>query len=323
MCIQTPEILGLNLSMDAVLHELEGLGVQQNGFAYVFIDAINETTYKSIWYVGLWSLIDKMQNYPHIKLVISVRNGYEKIVFDDTVLKKLSDGNIVCLEHTGFRNESVEATKTFLDHYGIPFLPSYFLQEEMTNPLFLTLFCKNYSGENFDMLTLFERLMERADSEAQKTIGIAEPLNVLFDLVEEIVEMCLQNGTYTIAQKELFKLEFWNVYGLSAKKLEYVASLVKSGFLITMASEYTESYSFGYNLLQDFVCAKKIVNDYPEKEKLVAYICDVLLKIEEGNITNYHNIDVFVGMEFIIMITVKFMENFSRKILLNKERKVA
>ncbi len=294
VCIQTPEILGLNLSMDAVLHELEGLGVQQNGFAYVFIDAINETTYKSIWYVGLWSLIDKMQNYPHIKLVISVRNGYEKIVFDDTVLKKLSDGNIVCLEHTGFRNESVEATKTFLDHYGIPFLPSYFLQEEMTNPLFLTLFCKNYSGENFDMLTLFERLMERADSEAQKTIGIAEPLNVLFDLVEEIVEMCLQNGTYTIAQKELFKLEFWNVYGLSAKKLEYVASLVKSGFLITMASEYTESYSFGYNLLQDFVCAKKIVNDYPEKEKLVAYICDVLLKIEEGNITNYHNIDVFV-----------------------------
>ena len=40
VCIQTPEILGLNLSMDAVLHELEGLGVQQNGFAYVFIDVV-------------------------------------------------------------------------------------------------------------------------------------------------------------------------------------------------------------------------------------------------------------------------------------------
>lgn len=294
VCIQTPEILGINLSMDAVLHKLEGLGIQQNRFAYLFLDAINETTYKNIWHVGLWSLIGKMQYYPHVKLVISVRNGYEKIVFDDTVLKKMSDGTIVCIEHTGFRNESVEATKTFLDHYSIPFLPSYFLQEEMTNPLFLTLFCKNYSGENFDMLTLFERLMERADSEAQKAIGITEPLNVLFDLVEEIVEVCLRNGTYTITQKELFKLDFWNVYGLSAEKIEYVASLVKSGFLITMASEYTESYAFAYNLLQDFVCAKKIVNHYPEKEKLVAYICDVLLKIEDGNILSYHNIDVFV-----------------------------
>ena len=72
----------------------------------------------------------------------------------------------------------------------------------MTNPLFLTLFCKNYSGENFDMLTLFERLMERADREAQKAIGITEPLDVLFDLVEEIVDLCLQKGTYSITQKE-------------------------------------------------------------------------------------------------------------------------
>lgn len=88
VCIQTPEILGLNLSMDAILHKLESLGVQQSGFAYVFLDAINETTYKNIWYVGLWNLIEKIQNYPHVKLVISVRNGYEKIVFDDTILKQ-------------------------------------------------------------------------------------------------------------------------------------------------------------------------------------------------------------------------------------------
>ena len=118
VCIQTPEILGLNLSMDAVLHKLEGLGVQKNGFAYVFLDAINETTYKNIWYVGLWSLIDKIQDYPHVKLVISVRNGYEKIVFDDTILKQMSDGEIVCFPNYIF-HYFLLIVLLFLTHHAL------------------------------------------------------------------------------------------------------------------------------------------------------------------------------------------------------------
>ncbi len=81
--------------------------------------------------------------------MISVRAGYEGLVFNDAIVEKIKDGSYIELFHTGFRKESIEATKEFLNHYGIPFSPSYFLQQDMTNPLFLTLYCKSYTGEVF------------------------------------------------------------------------------------------------------------------------------------------------------------------------------
>ncbi len=291
---QIPEILGGNLTLDALLHKLEAIGVQQNRHVSILIDAINESTYKDIWKVGLLPFINQIKQYPHIKLAISVRDGYEKLVFSDSMLHEISVGNIEQIIHKGFREESVEATKMFLNYYGIPFAPSYFLQAEMTNPLFLTLFCKNHTGDDYDLYSLFEHLMERADEEAQKAVEISGSFSLLQHLVDEIVDICLEKGTYSVTQQELFELCFWNRYGLESKKLAYVAALVRSGFLISMAMEYTESYSFGYNLLQDFVCAKKIIRLYPEKETLISYIQSHLLKIEEGRIVNYHNIDIFI-----------------------------
>lgn len=291
---QIADVIGVNLEMEALLHKLEGIAIQQNCCVCIFIDAINESTYKNVWKNGLPLLLNMIRKYPHIRLAISVRSGYEKIVFNEAILKQINEGEIGLVKHQGFREESIRATRTFLNHYGISFVPSFFLQSEMTNPLFLTLFCKNYSGENYDMFTLFERLIERANEEAQMAAGLDESLCILQYLVDEIVDVCLEKETQIITQEELFDMKFWERYGLSFKKIPYVTSLVRSGFMISMASEMEESYSFGYNLLQDFVCAKKVIKKYPRKSELISYIQADLLKIREGSITNYHNIDVFI-----------------------------
>ena len=94
-----------------------------------------------------------VRKYPHVKLALSVRSGYEKLVFNESIQKEIDEEKIVTVKHRGFRGESIDATRTFLNHYRIPFVPSYFLQSEMTNPLFLTMFCKNYVGENYDMFS--------------------------------------------------------------------------------------------------------------------------------------------------------------------------
>lgn len=291
---QTLEILSLDLSMEALLHKLEGQAIQNGTYSYIFIDGINESTHKDIWKTGVHHLFSKIAKYPHIKLAISIRTGYEKIVLTDAVNKMIADGDVDSIIHNGFRENSVNATLSFLDYYGIPFLPSYFLRSEMTNPLFLKLFCETYSGENFDAFSLFNKLIAKADREAQTTVEFADQVPILNNLVDELATIRLSKDSLVINQTDLFNLGFWDRFGLSTKKIPFVASLVRSGLLISMATEDAESYVFGYNLLEDFVCAKAILKKHHKKNELISYLQNELLKVEGGHIMNYLNIDIFV-----------------------------
>lgn len=292
--IQTPEILSLDISIDAIFHKLESDGIVSRGYSYIFIDAINESVHKNIWHSCLNSLFEKVRNYSHIKLAVSVRDGYEKLVFDEAARTAISCGDVASIWHDGFTKVSIKATKEFLNYYGIPFLPSYSLQAEMTNPLFLTLFCKNYSGENFDIFSLFERLIERADEEAQTATGLPKSFPVIHHLINEIVPLRLSKESLSIEQTDLFRLQFWDTYGLTNQKIQFVTSLVRTGLLISHSVNYSETYYLGYNLLEDFVCARSIIQNCPEKTDLIVYLTNELLKVEDGKITNFHNIDIFI-----------------------------
>ncbi|MCI9527905.1 MAG: hypothetical protein HFH37_13580 [Lachnospiraceae bacterium] len=291
---QITQQLEVDFNFQALLHKLEILGAQANCYTFLLIDAINESPYRDIWKTGLPSLIAQINKFEHIKIVISVRSGYERLVFNDSIIDGIEANKISNIVHSGFREESIEATLTFLNYYGIPFLPSYFLQAEMTNPLFLTLFCKHYTGENFDMFTLFEQLINRADMEAQKAVGITVFVPILQHLVEELAEIRLAKENWDITKPELFGLRFWDAYGLSSQKILFIAALERSGLLNNIIASDTESYYLGYNLLEDFVCAKQIFKRYHDKSALLSYIQDDLLKIEQGQIKNYFNIDIFI-----------------------------
>lgn len=291
---QILEVLSLTVSLDTFFHKLEALGIENNTYSCIFLDAINESTYKNIWQIGLFPLIAKIKNFPHVKLAVSIRTGYERLVLNDAINNAVSNEEIVKIVHTGFREESITATFTFLNYYGIPFSPAYFLQSEMTNPLFLKLFCETYSGENYDMFTLFDKLIEKADKEAQQSVGIQDGVPILQNLIDEMAYIRLTNKSLTVSQSDLFSLDFWDKYGLSSQKIPFVTSLQKSGLLIGMVYDGTESYYLAYNLLEDFVCAKAIINHYNKESDIVEYLQNELLQIKDGKITNYNNVDIFI-----------------------------
>lgn len=291
---QITQQLEVDFNFQALLDKLEMLGAESNCNTCLLIDAINESPYRDIWKTSLPSLIAQISKFEHIKVVLSVRSGYEQLVFNDAIFEGIKVNKIPNIVHSGFREESVEATLTFLNYYGIPFLPSYFLQAEMTNPLFLTLFCKYYTGENFDMFTLFDQLISRADEEAQKAVGISCSVPILQDMVEELAEIRLSKENWDITKAEIFGLRFWDTYGLSSQKIPYIATLERSGFLNSFVMDDTETYYLGYNLLEDFVCAKQIFKRHHNKSALLAYIQNDLLKIENGQINRYSNIDIFI-----------------------------
>ncbi|MCK3942081.1 hypothetical protein HCC47_04305 [Streptococcus suis] len=275
------------------LDTLDILGEVENKNIYILIDAINETPNRAVWKNGLAKILSEIEKRVHIKIILSVRAGYENLVFEENMNEKLQDGRILSVRHVGFQDKSIEATREFLNFHGIPFSTSDFLNYDMTNPLYLTLFCKTYNGEELNLFQMFERIIAKVDEEIQQVLEIPDSGAILMDLLLEIAQYQLQNKTNSISKTDLLRLNFWSDYGIS-KKPFFISNLVKSGLVIDYLSKDREVYSFGYNLLEDYLKAKVVMELYFDKEAIREYSEKELLKIENGEIQNGYNIDTFL-----------------------------
>ncbi|WP_080146958.1 ATP-binding protein [Marinilactibacillus piezotolerans] len=286
--------LGLSLNFSEFLDILETLGELANEKVYIFIDAINESNNKEIWKTGLLMLFREIEKLNFVKVAVSLRSGYENSVLDQNIKQKIAEYKIPEITHYGFQNDSIEAIKEFLNHYNIPFSPSYILQSEMTNPLFLTMFCKAYDGSEFDLYHVLENFLEASDIEAQKNACLPSDRRILNNLISEIAEFHLKNETYTISEHDLLELKFWNHYGLVANKLLYLSSLTRSGIFLTFMRDDTEMFKFGYNLLEDFMYAKVIINKFSSAKECKNYLRNDLLKISDVEGINWRYTDTFI-----------------------------
>lgn len=105
---------------------------------------MNESNYRDIWKNGLSRIYNKIKNLNYVRVAISVRSGYEPFVFDNNMINLQASQAITNIHHTGFLENSIEAVREFLNFYNIPFYPSFSINYELTNPLFLLFFCKMY-----------------------------------------------------------------------------------------------------------------------------------------------------------------------------------
>ena len=92
--------------------------------------------------------------YKRIRLVISLRNGFQKLTLSEKVISDMKSGNIAFIEHKGLESNDINSVFDFLSNYEIPVSPEYYLNREMKYPLFLTWFCENYSGKYQDLIYL-------------------------------------------------------------------------------------------------------------------------------------------------------------------------
>lgn len=290
---QVMEKFGFNFGFREFLDILDTLGETENKTIYLFIDAINETSDRDVWKNGLPNLMFEVNKRDNIKLALSVRTGYEKLVFEESIIDKLQNKDILQVVHRGFQEDSVQATKDFLDYYNITFSPSDLLNYEMINPLFLKLFCETYNGEEFSLFQMFERFISKVDDEIQKVLNMPDSGSIIKALLLELAKWQLVHGKNSISRNELFRLEFWSDYGIQNKP-HFVANLLKSGLVIDYLYKNEEVYSFGYNLLEDYLKALVVKSEFTDKEQSKAYLERVVLNIENGEIGNWNNIDVFL-----------------------------
>lgn len=289
-----------------IMQNLEGLSTGQNfesliavmdekaevigEEAIIFIDAINESKNREIWKNGINRIITTLEQYRHVKLVISLRTGYEKLTLSESVLDKKDAGDIAMIRHIGFADESPNKIYEFLSNCGIPFSPEYYLHSEMTNPLFLTWFCDTYSGEEQGLLTIIDHVLKQADKEGSKSAGMSEMVGILQPLIYEMLDDS-ETGIFT--KQRILSSSAWNTYGI-VNKIEYLNAIERAGIITSFVQRQEEKYYIGYNLLEDYLKATKIIDKEKSKERIIEYCERILLDIDdEGNINKYGNESVF------------------------------
>lgn len=291
--------LHLECSFEELIDILETIGERDNCIVPIFIDALNETWHNILWKTGLPTILEKIKNAPMVKLVVSYRPEYESILLSDAVQNKIQEKTIAVIHHVGFGVNSGFAIRQFLNHYNIPFSPLEYFSAEMTNPLFLTLYCKTYNGEEVSLPSLYERLIEKANSNIfyalnLRSQGYCDNDDILSPLVSQIANCIVKGGRRVITKEELTHLDFWGEHGIAV--VPFVNQLIKEEILHCHANEDAEYYYFAYDQMNDYYCAKAIITNHKEKASLRNYLSEHILEIKDGNLGNFSQIDLFVNV---------------------------
>lgn len=290
--------LGQNYSFEEFLDILETIGEKYHYTVPVFIDALNESWKLQLWKSCLIQIIDKVSSRPMVKLVVTFRTEYQSSLVPESITNGTASNKMIMIHHDGFAQRSIEAIQTFLNQYNIPFTPADYFNQEMNNPLFLTLYCRTYNGEEIGLSELYDRLLQQANCDIWKQLekvlsekGFIEGDDVLTKLILEIATAQFENGKKSLSQTEISALPYWSDYDIAPKIL--LLKLEKEGVLIEDAYDSERRFSFAYDQMNDYFYAKAVMKKYGTKESLQRYVITEVLALHDGRVGNLSNIDLF------------------------------
>lgn len=292
---------GLDFSFDELIDIFEAMGEAQGKVIPVFIDALNETWNNALWHSYLPVIMNRIGKCSYVKLAFSFRTEYEKQLMKRPLSEQIKNKQLCCIAHKGFEKNSIEATKKFFNYYGIPFTPYEYVQYEMVNPLFLTLYCRTYKGDEVELPTLYERLISDANNNIQKSmasalriLGYAGTEDLLTPFINELAKMLADKGVRSITKEELLSLSYWKQYGIVAPP--FILRVVREHILHSYVYEKKEELYFAYDQMNDYFCAKAIVSQAESIGDVKKKIIDDILQIKEGSVCNFGNRDLFINI---------------------------
>ncbi len=295
---QIDDNIGKGISVEQILTILNNKALIDGRIIPIFIDSLNETTNKDLWKNYVPELINLIRKYDNLKLVITYREEYEKILIEEY---NLSEDDVCKLEHKGFVEDPLNATKIFLKNYGIPFTPIDMFNMNTTNPLFLTLYCKTCLSGKMDIQKLYERILEISDKHFYKNYrqvcknnGYSEFSKITEQVVLDIIKLSLKSGKKVFTIDELSDLNIWKK--LNINYIIFLEHLSKENILNSYVFDDIERYEFAYDQMNDYYLAKAILKEYSSVESIDNYIKNNILCYEDKNVFKYENLDLFINI---------------------------
>ncbi|HPQ23002.1 MAG TPA: ATP-binding protein [Candidatus Paceibacterota bacterium] len=140
------------------LKKLDNLGDVAKCRSLFIIDALNEniTHAPNFWKNNLNSIIQDINKYPNIALIVSVRSEFE-----NEVLTKNQRTLFVEEKHNGFLFREWEAVNKFFKAFSLPLPEIPLLMTEFQNPLFLLLFCAAFGNKDKNLKNKRKKEIEK------------------------------------------------------------------------------------------------------------------------------------------------------------------
>ncbi len=182
---------GLAASGAELLSELDRLGAATNTRALLMVDAINEGD-REVWHQQLASLAMTVSHWPHVGLVVSCREP-----FDKAIVTPQAESRLVTLEHHGFQGQEFDAQLQFFSFYGLPALNVPLITPEFTLPLFLKILCEGL--KDLDSRSQLRKLREFASGQKGMTYVLEYYTNRVGERIESDLGLTL--GSCWIALK--------------------------------------------------------------------------------------------------------------------------
>ena len=288
--------LRLNIDFEELIDILDVIGEINGKTVPILIDALNESWKPQLWKSVLPILYKKVSEKNNVRLAISFRSEYQDVILPERFLE--SD-NVVQIEHRGFRDNLFEASKQFLAHYGIPFTPLHMFTADIYNPLFLTLYCKTYQGDEAELPVLYERILKNANNKvhmnlkkAIESAGYDETENLVFPVIEAISKMTLSSGRRHFEKSEIESLEIWTTLGLAPRS--FITQLLRENILHDYESGGKTYVYFSFDQMNDYFSAKTILSMLQTEEEIKKYVHEHVLDIANGEVRNWGGKDLFV-----------------------------
>lgn len=284
VCNQIFKQLNLNTTPDVFLSALNSIGEMQKERFILAVDALNEGEGKSLWNNQLNGFIELVSQYPNIGLVLSVRNSYQHIVFNQ--LNTKNKDKLCYVEHSGFMDNEFEAIQIFFPYYGLQ-LPSIpLLNPEFSNPLYLKLFCeslkyqgvtcvpKGHKGFNHIVKSYLDGIEKRICEQIEQDVGshlVKRAINVIAQLQLEENKYSLD---YLTAKRKVRDELIEDIAESDAKRfLDY---LIKENVISKNAYSYynkdEEYIYFNYERIGDYQKANLILKNINNKDDFVQWL---------------------------------------------------
>lgn len=257
---QVLETLDLKCKKETFYQALDDYG-EKHGRVLLVIDGINEGIGLSHWENHLLPLLNEIEPYRNIGLIVSVRtNGG-----NSWINRFIREEGFPSYQHRGFEQNVSGAVEYMFKSFSVP-LPAWpILSSEFRNPMLLTIFCRSHQGDKNSpphetRLEIIEHYIKHFNERLGSFFHYSSSITVLQDVLHDIAATMIVKGSrWKLSQSDLMEILGRNqTIGNDAHK--YLNALVDEGLLNEYYfSEDKHYYSFGYDTMSGFLIATTMV----------------------------------------------------------------
>ena len=238
--------------------------------ALVCIDAINESSERSLWRSHLNGFAREFERHPHVRLLIGCRSDFVQLTLPDAVAKR-TDKSWATINHRGYGAGMLDAVASYFNGYNIhaDHLPP--LLEEFQNPLFLKTFCEAFENSPLPNgpITLKKVMDQRVSKICTKLLhDIDCPIQTTHQAIELAAELIQANHGMAVPMQTI-RPKIDALFPIQGESKSLYRHLRSNGFLVEVGCyraptdpEAQVTVRFPYERFSDYFIAEKMIRPF-------------------------------------------------------------